>query len=130
MCSLKFIHEFWDTEILLSGCLFWLFNAAAKIQERFVLLTIFPLEYFHLLFFSFVVDTDAYWQATAPWLFCRIGIYPAAILVMMSSGNAAALLPLVQSNFTRYGLSTLLALSNFGSGLSADGRGNRQPFFT
>ena len=33
----------------------------------------------------------------------------------MSSREVAALLPLIQSNFTRYGLSTLLVLGNFGT---------------
>ena len=33
----------------------------------------------------------------------------------MSSGKAVASLPLIQSNFTRYGLSTLLVLGNFGT---------------
>ena len=67
------------------------------------------------IFFSFVLDTDAYWQEIVSRRDCHIRIYPAAILVIMSSGNAAALLPLVQSHFTRYGLSTLLALGNFGT---------------
>ena len=48
-------------------------------------------------------------------MFPLIKIYPVIILVIMSTGNAAGIIPLVQSNSTRYGLSTLLALGNFGT---------------
>ena len=44
-----------------------------------------------------------------------IRICSVTILAIMSSGTTAALLPLIQRNFTRYGLSTLLALGNLGT---------------
>ena len=74
------------------------------------------MDYTTLCHFSFFLSKDINSPARAVVrVRPAVRIYSVATLVIMSSEKAVGIIPLVQNNFTRYGLSTLLALGNFGT---------------